>query len=500
MEDWPPSGDDPFEFDTGEKPSSPPPPPERDPFDTGERARRRRRRETGEQPAQGPPETGESPAATPGTGEFDELLDTGEARLRATERGDPFDTGEFRARRAGRPRHRDLPARVRRRQVFGLIGLVALVLVGGYLIFSGGDGGGGGEEQPATLKRLIGQTLIGRLDPAGVDAQLLKQVEKGQLGGVIISTDNESDLARDSKKLQAAAERGGNPELLIMADQEGGHVKRLPGPPDLSPQEIAAQGTDVAQTEGQSTGQYLAGLGVNVNLAPVLDVAHPQTEDTIVSRTYSDDPTVVGDLGAAFITGMQSQRVAATAKHFPGLGLATTNTDFEPATVAATSEELQADLVPFQKAIEAGVDMVMVSTAMYADLSPDKPAAYSGKVIQGLLRTKLGFQGVVITDDLEAPGAQATPGSAALRTLRAGGDLALLARSSGASQNALRAIAKAVKAGRLDQSVVQAAYDRILALKEMLAGNGPTSTPPADTSGDSGESTQSTLPIGLPTG
>ena len=144
--------------------------------------------------------------------------------------------------------------------------------------------------------------------------------------------------------------------------------------------------------------------------------------------------------------------------------------------------------------------MIMVSTASYGDFSGNKPAAFSGAVINGQLRKNLGSGGVVITDSLDAPGASGTsPGSAALQTIRAGGDLALFAQSDSAPANALRAIAKAVKEGRLEQSVLQEAYDRILELKDQLAAGGAISVEPVDTS-DSEETTDQAQPNALPTG
>jgi beta-N-acetylhexosaminidase len=488
MEDWPPD-DDVFDFDTGER-DRPPRPPEGDPYDTGGYARRRRRDRGIEESGLEPVETGESaseptpppseppsesaeitpPRYRPGEPYEDPFVDTGEARRRAVERGDPFDTGEYRARRAGPRRHRDLPANVRRRQVFGLIGLVLLLVLGIYLLFFSG-GGGGDEEESLPVKKLVGQTIVGTLGDGGVDKALLKRVQKGQLGGIIITAENplDSEVERDTAKLQKAARLGDNPPLLIMVDQEGGFVKRLPGPPDLGPEEIADEGPESAQEEGTKTGEYLAGLGVNVDLAPVIDVGHDNTEETIVSRVYGEDPAEVGELGSAFITGLQSAGVAATAKHFPGLGLATTNTDFDRVSIASTKDELQADIEPFRQAVAAGVDMVMVATAVYPDLSGNKSAAFSANVIQNELRTKLDFQGVVVTDDLEAPGSTASgPAAGAVQTLDAGGDLVLTAQSAGASAKAFEAVVKAIKSGRLEQSVVEAAYDRIQALKKKL--------------------------------
>jgi beta-N-acetylhexosaminidase len=456
--DWPPSDEDPFDFDTGERPGD----REEEPV-TGayERLLQRRQAETGEEPA--------APAEDPFP------LDTDEARRRAGQRGDPFDTGEYRARRARRTR-RDLPARIRRRQVIAVLGLAAVLAIGLYVVAFSGGSDSPEEEQPFPLRKLVGQTIVGTLGEDGADKQLLQRVERGWIGGVVVVSDNVGQLRNDVRKLRRAAQRGDNPPVLVMADQEGGHVKRVPGPPDLFPDEIAEQGADAAQAEGEKTGASLRNLGINVELAPVIDVAHPQTEETIASRTYTDDAEDVGALGAAFITGVQSQGVAATAKHFPGMGLATQNTDFDVVTVASTEQELREEIEPFQQAIAAGVELIMVSTAIYPDLSEDSPAAFSRAVVQRELRRRLGFEGVIITDDLEAPGSGRPPGDAAVRAIRAGVDLAMFATSDGAARRAQRALVKAISDGRLDRDVVQRAYDRVLELKNRLSGAGQGSS------------------------
>ncbi len=413
--------------------------------------------------------------------------DTGEARRRARERGEPFDTAEHRIRRGRRPRHRDLPAKIRRRQDFALAFLSLLVLLIVYLVFfSGGSGGGGGGKESGGIsrKRLAGQTIIGRIPDGGVDKTLLKEVRKGQVGGVIVSSDKPGAVDQDAKRLQKAARSGGNPPLLILVDQEGGDVQRLPGPPNLAPSQTKDAST--AQGQGKKTGKFLKGVGINVDLAPVVDVAHRQTADTIVTRTYRGDPATVGQLGSAFIQGMQSTDVAATAKHFPGLGYAKQNTDFQAVSVTAAKDLLDADLVPFRDAIDSNVGLVMVSTASYPELGSQKPAAFSPDIIQGLLRGELGYQGVVITDDLETPAVGAGPKAAVVKAIAAGADLALLAQHPGVAQAASKALVKAVKKGVLDQSILQRAYDRIVALKRSidsgaLARSTPTALPAAPT-------------------
>jgi beta-N-acetylhexosaminidase len=153
------------------------------------------------------------------------------------------------------------------------------------------------------------------------------------------------------------------------------------------------------------------------------------------------------------------------------MGLATQNTDFDDVSVTSTTAELQEDIEPFRQAVAAGVDMIMVSVAVYPDLSGNRSAAFSKNVVQNELRGKLGFQGVIITDDLEAPGSSAVgSGNGAIQALDAGVDLALFARSSGSSAKGFTAVVKAVKSGRLDEATIQTAYDRVVALKETLGG------------------------------
>jgi beta-N-acetylhexosaminidase len=366
-------------------------------------------------------------------------------------------------------RHRDLPAKVRRRQAFAVGGIALLVIIG-VIVLAGGDGGGE-EEEPLPLKRVVGQTIVGKVGEQGPSEQLLRSVRKGWLGGVIMLPRNERTLQQDVAELQDAAGAGDNPPLLVMVDQEGGQVKRLPGPPDQSPAQIGDAGdADVARQQGEATGTYLAGLGVNVDLAPVLDVARSATADTIATRTFSDDADLVSELGVAFIEGLQGADVAATAKHFPGLGLATVNPDAGPVTIAATEEDLNSALVPFQDAIDEGVDLVMTATAVYPDLGSRRPAALAPEIVRDLLRERLGFEGVIITDDLEgdAIAEEMNPANAAVEALAAGNDLALFARSTRTATRGFNAVVRAAKAGQLDRGVLDLAYARVATLKAGL--------------------------------
>jgi beta-N-acetylhexosaminidase len=422
-------------------------------------------------PERPPPEEGTGEAERPGTGERAPVgRDTAERRAI---RGD---TGEF--ERSGskpptgrRSRHRDLPARVRRRQAT-IVGAVALILVIALIVAIAGGGGGGNEQSELGLKRLVGQTIVAKLGKKGADRDLLGRIRQGRVGGLIVFPADAQSLRADVEEAQAAAKQGGNPPLLVLIDQEGGGVKRLPeGPPDLSPRQLGAAGDESeSKSQGRETAAYLKGLGVNVDLAPVLDISEPNTDRKISSRTFGTDPDVVSSVGVAFAEGLQDGGVVATPKHFPGLGRATVTTDERPVTIAATSEDLQTDIEPFRGAVDAGVDMVMVSSAIYPTLTPgsDQPAALSPQIVKGLLRGQLGFDGVVITDDLEAPAIETSPGDAGALALQAGNDLLLYAKTDGASDEGFKTLVSQVKAGALDRGLFATAYDRITSLKGNL--------------------------------
>jgi beta-N-acetylhexosaminidase len=416
-----------------------------------------------------------------GTGERDRLGTGERARVepstgeRRRVRGD---TGEF--ERSGRrpppgrrARRRDIPARVRRRQDLMIGAAAAAVIILLIVLISGGAGGGG--EPSVGLKRLIGQTIVAKLGKKGPDQALINRVRQGQVGGVIAFESDAQAMQADVKQLQAAASAGDNPPLLVMTDQEGGDVKRLPqGPPDVSPQDLGQSGDEgQAKDEGQKTGSFLRGLGVNVNLAPVLDVTQPTTANSIKSRTFGSDPATVAKVGVSFAEGLQDGGTVATAKHFPGLGRATVSTDDRPVSIAATTDQLQSDLEPFKAAVAAGVDMVMVSTASFPTLGSKKEAAFSPAIVNGLLRRQLGFDGVVITDDLEAPSVTGEVSAALVgaSALQAGDDLLLYAQHASASDRAFGSLISEVKSGHLNRAVVQDAYDRITSLKRSPPGS-----------------------------
>jgi beta-N-acetylhexosaminidase len=218
---------------------------------------------------------------------------------------------------------------------------------------------------------------------------------------------------------------------------------------------------------GGDTGRYLRSLGINVDLAPVLDV--PSSPDNFLgSRAFGNHPRVAGRYGKAFLKGVQTAGVAATAKHFPGLGTAGGNTDLARIVITTPEPGLRWRYRPFAAAIRAGVRMVMVSNASYRALDPSgRPAALSRPIVTGLLRKRLEFAGVVITDAFGTPG-PSSYGNASVQAVAAGVDMLLYSDGEQTSAAAYRSLVGAVRSETLRRRQLEAANIRIAALKDWL--------------------------------
>jgi beta-N-acetylhexosaminidase len=301
------------------------------------------------------------------------------------------------------------------------------------------------------------------------DPDLVARIHDGQVGGVILFGENAqsaTEVASLVSQLQAAARSGGNPPLLISTDQEGRTEKRLPcALPDVSPPAMSTQGVQVSETQGRQTGTALRSHGINVDLAPVVDGAH--SDSAFIwhqQRSFGMDATIVTDNTSAFANGMESAGVAPTAKHFPGVGGALTNTDYGLQRITLQTSDLQ----PYHQLIAEQVPLIMVSTAIYENLDPSAPAALSPTVISGLLRQDLHYHGVVMTDDLERPTGHSTA-DAVVHAAQARADIVLVSTTETAGAVAYRALLSAAQTGQISPSAVSDAYQHIMALKKNYA-------------------------------
>lgn len=333
-----------------------------------------------------------------------------------------------------------------------------------------------------TTRQLAGQRVVYSYRGLTPPASLISLIQHGEAAGVIFFSANISSrtqIAGVIKELEQASASSLNPvrkPLLLMTDQEGGLVRRLHGPPLLSEKQIglSADPAGQARTAGAGAAANLLGVGMNVNLAPVLDVYRaPGNFIDQFGRSYSSDPHVVAALGAGFIRAQQGGGVAATAKHFPGLGAAATkqNTDTVPVTLNLAKSTIRGvDELPYKAAISAGVKLIMASWAVYPSLSP-RPAGLSSAIINGELRQRLGYQGVTITDAIEAGALRGfgTTGHRSVLAAQAGMDLMLCSgQRAGEGVQALNALENGYRNGQLNQAAFRASVARILALRATL--------------------------------
>lgn len=344
----------------------------------------------------------------------------------------------------------------------------------------GGDDSAAASAPPSvaaglTQRQLAGQRIVCGFDGRSAPAGLLRVLARGELAGLILFEDNigsRKRVRRMTRALQATRRPPGlRDPLIISVDQEGGLVKRLPGPPHADAAAMGARGAGYSRRQGAATGSSLRRVGINVDLAPVADVARPGGFIAEQRRGFGAGPGRVAATAVAFARGLESEGVAATAKHFPGLGSTAQNTDLRPATIRLGAGRLRrVDERPYESFVAAAGEMVMVSSARYPALGTGRlPASQSKAVVRRELRGRLGFDGVVITDSLEAPGARAGSGSAevATRAAAAGSDLLLYVHCDAGMRAAL-ALRRALSAGRLDRAAFVRSVDRVLALRAGL--------------------------------
>jgi beta-N-acetylhexosaminidase len=366
-------------------------------------------------------------------------------------------------------------ARIRRRR----IAIAAACGLGIAAFAFGAEVGEGPRPAPSIASRLplsllAGQRLVVGFGGTEVPEAVVRRIRRGELAGVILFAENFPDRAFGRsliRRLQVIPRPPGLREpLLIMVDQEGGLVKRFDGPPSASARRMGRRGAGFSRRQGRATAANLRSLAVNVDLAPVLDVARPGGTIAEAARGFGSTPAQVSAAATPFAAGLQEGGVAATAKHFPGLGIAAESTDFAAQRIDLSRRTLRTvDEAPYRRFVALGGAMVMLSTAIYPALSP-MPAAFARPIATGELRLRLGFDGVSITDALESAavrefGAPAMVGPAAAR---AGTDL-LLFTDYRAGARASDALLRALRAGSLKRAAFETSVGRVLRLRHGLA-------------------------------
>lgn len=335
-------------------------------------------------------------------------------------------------------------------------------------------------EIEATLNRMSIDEKIGQLLIVGIGGKQVSQVAKAHItkrfaGGIILFRRNiqsPQQVANLTTELQQVAVQTPNAiPLFIAIDQEGGIVTRLKKGATVFPSNLALGATrseSLAEKAGEITALELAAVGVNLNFAPVMDINTNPRNPVIGVRAYGDSPMLVSQLGTAYIRGLQANGVLATAKHFPGHGDTHVDSHKKLPTVGHDEARMNAvELAPFRAAIEARVAAMMSAHILYPALDADTPATLSHRVLTGLLREQLGFEGLIITDDLEmqAIDAHYQTGNAAVMAIQAGADIVMVPWSLKKQQQAYNALRNAVKRGKISVSRLNQSVRRILKTK-----------------------------------
>jgi beta-N-acetylhexosaminidase len=332
----------------------------------------------------------------------------------------------------------------------------------------------GAQQQPpaaATPAQLAGQRIVFGFNGTKPTRALLRRIRRGEAAGVILFGRNIRSRAQ-VRAMNDAFQRWrppDDPPLLVMVDQEGGIVKRLAGAPRRSAAELGRIGdAELARKEGLNTARNLRGVGINVNLAPVVDIGRQGRIMRAQRRAYSSSPARVTRMAAAFTAGLREGGVAACAKHFPGLGGARFDQDKRNNTIDLSAERLRSeDYAPYRALSERGIELVMTSTADYPALDP-RPALFSTRILDDELRGRVGFRGVTVTDSLgvESASRLGTPEARALRAARAGNDLLLFASSYAAGVRGAERLTEAIEAGDVETAPSD---ERVAALRRTLA-------------------------------
>lgn len=256
-----------------------------------------------------------------------------------------------------------------------------------------------------SFEQLAGQRLMVGFDGTELTRDLKFQIDTLKVGGVILFARNihtPDQVRRLCRSIQDYAVSCGQPPLFIAVDQEGGVVARLKAPFTEFPGNPAMRGTEDAVEFAEITARELTDTGFNMNMAPVMDVA-PQDFDSVnARRIFGHDPEYVAHMGATVIRHFQKNGIISVAKHFPGIGRTTLDSHLELPTLDSPLAEMDAyDLIPFRAAIKTHVAGLMLSHIRYSGIDPDWPASLSVKIAQELLRQQFGYNGLVITDDLD---------------------------------------------------------------------------------------------------
>lgn len=326
-----------------------------------------------------------------------------------------------------------------------------------------------------TQTEMLGQKLVFGFHGTSLSPEFKALIRKYKIGNVILflrNVESADQLRRLCDEIRALIlEETGYPPFIII-DQEGGMVSRLPKDAVNVPGAMALAATgnpENARLASEITIRQLKGLGANFNMAPVLDVNSNASNPVIGVRSFGDNPEAVAAFGCASLAPYRGSGVLCCAKHFPGHGDTAVDSHLGLPRVDKTEQELEAlELIPFRRAIAQGVPAIMMSHVLFPALEPDGlPCTMSRRMVTGLLREKLGFQGLILTDCMEMLAIQDHYGTpeGTVAAIKAGVDLAEISSTIGLEWAAAKAVNEAAQRGELDMEEIKASVEKILRYK-----------------------------------
>ena len=322
-----------------------------------------------------------------------------------------------------------------------------------------------------SIRDMVGQMFVVSVGGTQPDYYTEKMVRKRNVGGVILFAYNMKSEGQveslTSRLQQLSMQTEPAVPLFVAVDQEGGDIASAPWvAPQPAAAEVGSRGDpEEARTIAATMGRQLLRAGINTDFAPVVDTGFGAA---IGNRSYGEDPELVARMGAAAVEGFEEAGVVSAAKHFPNHGSATSDSHVSLPVIRHDAKTLESyDLPPFEAAVDAGVPMVMVGHLVYPAIDPHNPASLSKDAIS-MLRNDLGFQGVVVTDDLAMAGAKGggTPAEAAVEAVDAGADLLIVSSPPQQQADAYDAVVAAVESGEIPRSRIRKSVERVLRVKE----------------------------------
>ena len=332
-----------------------------------------------------------------------------------------------------------------------------------------------------TLEEKIGQIMLVGIPRRIVTSRDIEHLKKINPGGIVFYRRNFKDAPALPPLISSIKSIFQNNKLPLFfaIDQEGGIVHRIEGEyhkPPSAPSIGAVNSEELAREIGLSVGNALRDLGININLAPVLDVPTDLQSSRMTRRSYSNDPQTVAQLGTAYISGLHDAGILATAKHFPGVGRTYEDThDTLPHITWKTNGEKDSDIIPFQAAIKAGVDMIMVGHFIAEPGDAKHPISLSSYWMTDVLKKEMGFQGLVLIDNIEMKPIAGTMqvGEAAVQSFKAGADIIMVSHEREKQEKVFKALLDAATKGEIPPERLNESLKRIIAAKKRILSYKP---------------------------